>query len=159
MFSQAWNCSTWQALPWSEETTNVLYLTKLAMNQPLSPSMVTKEFSCECPSLMISVLHAVGPVIVMAPVHINVTSVEDDIVLRCSATGFPTPIITWQHNGSLVTEMGRVEINETTSYYQRNSILTIRTAMTNDTGNYSCIASVASYSQISEVVLVLVQGE
>ena len=77
---------------------------------------------------------AVGPVIVMAPVSINVTSVEDDIVLTCSVTGFPTPSITWQHNGSLVTEMGRVEISETTSYYQRNSTLTVRTAMTNNTG-------------------------
>ena len=109
-----------------------------------------------------SVLHAVGPVIVMAPVPINVTSVEDDIVLSCSATGFPTPSITWQHNGSLVTEMGHVEINETMSFYQRNSTLIVRTAMTNDTGNYSCTAtsSLTFYHPVtSEVVLVLVQGE
>ena len=122
--------------------------------------MVTKECSYECPSVMISVLHAVGPVIVMAPVSINVTSMEDDIVLTCSVTGFPTPNITWRHNDSYVTNMGaHGDINETTSYYQRNSTLTIRTAMTNDSGNYSCTANVVSYSQISEMVLVLVQGE
>ena len=124
--------------------------------------MVAKECSCECFLVVISVLHAVGPEIVVAPVSINVTSSEDDLVLSCSATGFPTPSISWQHNNSLVSVMQRVEINETTSFFQINSTLTVRRSMTNDTGNYSCTATspVTFYSPVvSEVVLVLVQGQ
>ena len=124
--------------------------------------MVTK-CCCVNPYVVISVLHVVGPLFVVAPMSINVSHMEDHVVLSCSVTGFPTPSIVWQHNDSLVTETGHVEINETMSFYQRSSTLTVREAMINDTGNYSCkasISSVASYSPVtSEVALVLVQGQ
>ena len=104
---------------------------------------------------------AVGPEIVLDPVPINVTIMEDDITLTCSSTGFPVPTIFWHHNDFAVTPLERVFFSNMSSYYQINSTLTIRTAMFNDTGTYSCTAtsSIASYSPVnSAVVLVLVQS-
>ena len=107
-------------------------------------------------------LSTVRPEVVLDPVSINVTRVEDNIVLSCSATGFPAPTIVWYHNDTAITTMGRVNIASTSSHYQTNSTVTITSAMTNDTGDYYCniTSSVSAFGPVSSsVALVLVQGQ
>ena len=154
-------CSVSQAQLWWEATTGVVLPMQLVVIQSLLDLMVEFGDLCAFVSPFFD-SPAVGPEIVLDPVSVNVTSVEDNITLTCSATGFPAPSITWQHNGTTIVAMGRVENNTiSSSYYQVTSTLTVRMAMTNDTGNYSCTAtsSIGTYSPVnSQVVLVLVQG-
>ena len=100
----------------------------------------------------------VSPLVTGHPQDMNVTISEDTIILTCTATGFPSPIITWFHNdtidtiGSYVT----IAINDytTTSTFMKMS------PMANDSGRYFCRASIDGYDDAnSDVVTVLVQGD
>ena len=104
---------------------------------------------------------------VLDPVSVNVNG-NRNIILSCSATGYPVPTITWHYNGAAITAMTNVEITNTSSYYQVNSTLTVKMPTVNNTGNYSCTATstiaelgtIAEYSPVhSTTALVFVQGQ
>ena len=110
-------------------------------------------------SVLSCFLYTVRPVVVLDPVSINVTRVENNIVLSCSATGFPAPAIVWYHNDTAITTMGRVNITSSSSDYQTNSTITITSSMTNDTGDYYCNATSTVGTVSTSVALALVQGQ
>ena len=86
------------------------------------------------------------PVIYQDPQNTTVNE-NDTVTFNCSATGVPTPIISWykQHTGNtlqLLTAMGSYTISSTTSGDQNvTSMLSITTAMLSDAGWYVCRAS------------------
>ncbi len=101
--------------------------------------------------------------IVVFPEAVNVTSIQDDITLTCNASGFPIPQISWTHNMTEVRDGDdRVSIMEELGSRTLMSTLIVTTAMTNDSGQYECIATslVSTFSKVrSGPVTVLVQGE
>ena len=110
-----------------------------------------------------SLLFTVQPVILVPPVDINVTSIQDDIILTCSASGYPTPSILWTHNATTVSDTdNRTSITEQFGVRSIMSTLTVMTAMTNDSGMYECIVTspVAEFEPVnSGPGTVLVQGK
>lgn len=52
---------------------------------------------------VILLLYTVPPRIVTEPQDIT-TPVDQDIVFRCRAEGYPMPTISWEHNGELVSD-------------------------------------------------------
>ena len=104
---------------------------------------------------------AVAPEIETNPVSMNVTR-NHSITLICSATGYPAPSITWQHNRTTISETSRVCISSTSSYFQITSTLTVTSSMTNDSGRYFCTATsyVTEFNSVNSTeALVLVQGQ
>lgn len=102
------------------------------------------------------------PEVVLSPMSINVTRIEDSIILTCSATGFPAPNIVWYHNDTAVTVVECVMVTTSSARYQTNSSIAITNAVTNDTGDYYCnvTSPVSAFGPInSSVALVLVQGQ
>ena len=111
-------------------------------------------------------LNTVRPEVVLNPVSINVTRIEDSIVLSCSATGFPAPSIIWYHNNTAITPMDRISISISitisSSHFRTSSTITITDSMTNDSGTYYCniTSSISDFGPInSSIALVLVQGQ
>ena len=91
----------------------------------------------------------------------NVTR-NHSITLNCSATGYPAPSITWQHNRTIISEISRVRISNTSSYFQTTSTLTVTSSMTNDSGRYFCTAtsSVTEFDSVNSTeALVLLQSQ
>ena len=96
-----------------------------------------------------------------SPEDINVTIVED-LVLECSADGFPHPSIEWTHNGTVVQRDDRITITEEVSMeVALTSRLSISDTSLNDSGEYKCIAmSTAAFPDVnSTIALVLIQGQ
>lgn len=92
------------------------------------------------------------------PRDVNVTIIEGAIVLTCTATGFPSPTITWFHNNTL-NVIGSYA-TESANVYTTKSIFTRLSPMTNDSGRYFCSAAIDGYDDVhSDIVMVLVQGE
>ena len=107
---------------------------------------------------------AVGPVILVDPLSVNVSIEVDNITLNCTARGFPIPTISWMHNGTLLTSMDANEVLIVTMDTQMlrtvGSTLVIYSALANNTGDYVCIASSPFYSNVtSTTARVLVQGK
>lgn len=114
--------------------------------------------------------YIVGPRIVEQPQAINVTIDIEDIMLSCTATGFPLPTISWLHNDTVVSVDGESVTIESIPFTENplvspsdfgriTSILTIYNATTNDTGLYKCVADNGIPGPAeSEEALVLVQG-
>ncbi len=76
------------------------------------------------------------------PVAVNVTSIQDTIMLTCNASRFPIPQILWTHNMTEVRKGDdRVSIVGEPGSRTLMSTLTVATAMTNDSGQYECIAT------------------
>ena len=101
------------------------------------------------------------PVISVPPEDKNVTSTED-LVLVCTATGFPVPDIIWIHNGSVVDAAGSDQINITEESMERQlmSNLTVTNTTFNNSGDYVCNANSSEFDPVaSGPVLVLVQGQ
>ena len=89
----------------------------------------------------------------------NVTVFEDSVVLTCTAVGFPSPTITWFHNGSLEVNNSSY-ITEDVNYYTTRSTYSKLRAESDDTGEYFCVAALEGYDNVnSNTVIVLVQGE
>ena len=74
---------------------------------------------------------------------------ENPISFECSATGIPSPMITWYRNGTLISEDtdSRISINESipvqldsSLLYLLNETLTINSTTDTDTDLYSCTA-------------------
>ena len=89
----------------------------------------------------------------------NVTTMED-IILTCTASGYPTPSISWTHNGTAVNE-STSQINITTQNGDRvaMSTLIVTGALINDSGEYECFATSPIGNVNSGPVTVLVQGK
>ena len=103
----------------------------------------------------------VGPEISVPPVEENVTTTED-LVLICSATGFPVPDITWRHNQTGLDVMNRDDINVTEVVSDRDlmSTLCVTNTSVNASGLYACDASSSNFAPaMSDAVLVLIQGK
>ena len=91
----------------------------------------------------------------------NVTSTED-LVLVCTATGFPVPDIVWIHNGTVVdaAESDQTSITEVSMERQLMSTLTVTNTIFNNSGDYVCNATSSEFDPvISDPVLVLIQGQ
>ncbi len=97
------------------------------------------------------------------PEAVNVTSIQDTIMLICNASGFPIPEISWTHNMTEVRDGDdRVSIMGELGSRTLMSTLTVTTAMTNDSGQYECIATspISTFSKVrSGPVTIIVQGE
>lgn len=92
------------------------------------------------------------------PQAVNVTIFEDIIILTCTATGFPSPVITWFHNDTLDTtgSFSSFALN----YFTTMSTFVKFSPMSNDSGGYFCRAAVNGYDDASsDTVTVLVQGD
>ena len=91
----------------------------------------------------------------------NVATMED-IILTCTASGYPAPSISWTHNGTTINE-SISQINITTQNGESVSIstLTVTGALINDSGEYECFATspIGNFQIVnSGPVTVLVQG-
>ncbi len=111
---------------------------------------------------LLCAIFTVAPMILVFPVAVNVTRIQDNISLTCNASGFLVPQIMWTHNMTGVNDSNdRVSIVEDPGQRSLLSTLTITRAMTNDSGQYECIVTspVATYDQVlSGPVTILVQG-
>ncbi|XP_068166004.1 hemicentin-1 [Antennarius striatus] len=58
----------------------------------------------------------------------------EDIRLVCSASGAPPPQIFWSHGNMFLTNRPRLSLNQ-------DGVLTIRAALPEDAGNYTCLAA------------------
>ena len=100
----------------------------------------------------------VSPLVTGHPQDMNVTIFEDTIILTCTATGFPSPTITWFHNGTLDI-LGSYTTVAVNVYTTRSTFMKL-SPMTNDSGGYFCRAAVNGYDNAnSDVAIVLVQGD
>ncbi|XP_055017752.1 hemicentin-1 [Boleophthalmus pectinirostris] len=77
----------------------------------------------------------------------QVFSRGDDIRLVCSASGSPPPQLFWSHGNIFLSNRPRLNIN-------KNGVLTIRGALPEDAGNYSCVATNEAGSSSHSVLLV-----
>jgi len=103
----------------------------------------------------------VVPVISVPPEDENVTSTED-LVLVCTATGFPVPGIIWIHNGTVVdaAESAQTSITVVPMERQLMSTLTVTNTIFNNSGDYVCNATSSEFDPVtSGPVLVLIQGQ
>ena len=98
------------------------------------------------------------PVFIEQPVDMNITRTED-LILVCTAEGFPLPTIVWLFNGT------EVDSNVTTSIsmggYINSVTITISNTTFSDSGDYMCIANSSVYPDVisSDVADVLIQGK
>ena len=115
----------------------------------------------------------VAPEISEHPVALNVT-ISRSFSLSCGANGVPIPEILWLLNGTEVDLLNTtlfagsgsgslipIEVTETYGERSISSILAVSMAMTNDSGNYSCliVSPVAEFPPITtDPARVLVQG-
>ena len=105
---------------------------------------------------------AVVPLILIPPNDLNVTAAES-FSLVCSASGYPTPSISWSHNGTAVNGNDGlwIIIVQENSNGSSLSTLSISTAAAKTSGEYTCIVSspVSDFQTVSSrPVTVLVQG-
>ena len=110
----------------------------------------------ECASIPIL---TVAPRIEVPPMAMNVTTTED-IILTCTASGYPIPSISWTHNDTAVNESISISITEQDRVTM--STLTVIGAVVNDSGQYECFATspIGNFTvERSGPVTVLVQGK
>lgn len=86
---------------------------------------------------------------VKPPVKVFV-SPGNTLILNCSATADPDPVISWKREGAQLPA-GRTQ--------QINGALVIRGSQTNDTGNYICVATSAGVSGVESVTSIEVTGK
>ena len=102
-------------------------------------------------------MFTVAPFIEVPPMAMNVTTLED-IILTCTASGYPAPSISWTHNGTTIDE----SITEQNEERMVMSTLIVTGALTNDSGEYLCFATspIDSFEIVnSGPVTVLAQGK
>ena len=101
----------------------------------------------------------VAPVISEAPEDTNVT-ITEELVLECTASGFPVPVVSWIHNGTVIDPEESDQIVITQNLLSRQSLSSLRVTSTtlNHSGDYICSAvSTGFNASTSQSVLVLVQ--
>ncbi|XP_061624718.1 hemicentin-1 isoform X2 [Phyllopteryx taeniolatus] len=108
-----------------------------------------------------------GPSVVLHP-QSQVFSRGDEIRLVCSASGSPPPLLFWSHGNTFLANRPRLSLHQ-------NGDLTIKGAIPEDAGNYTCLASnvagtasqsaVLTYAEVpiikvvQQVLLVAVGGD
>lgn len=76
----------------------------------------------------------------------------DELVLKCSVSGFPTPKVTWLKDGIKLHFSSRYR---TTVDVDGNCELVVRSPVVGDSGNYTCVAQNASMKdEISAYIIV-----
>ena len=86
-------------------------------------------------------LSAEHPIIIKPPVNQVAERLGENITFTCSARGFPCPTISWEHNMEPVPGDYAVVTNNC-SNDTVTSMLTVRDVNSNDSGTFSCIATV-----------------
>ncbi|XP_061842088.1 hemicentin-1 [Nerophis lumbriciformis] len=74
-----------------------------------------------------------APSVVVHPQN-QVFSRGDEIRLVCSASGSPPPVLFWSHGNMFLANRPRMSLHQ-------QGVLTIREALPEDAGNYTCLAS------------------
>ena len=101
----------------------------------------------------------VGPTFNIHPVNTNVSK-NSDLVLICTASGIPLPIISWTFNSSFESEATLSTSESIISYGTIQSQLYIDDIELFDSGNYQCQASIPEYSPIlSNIASISVIGK
>ena len=105
-------------------------------------------------------LFTVTPTILVSPSPLNVTHLEEAIILTCNASGFPVPTVSWSHNGTDVTANTRLNIETQDDDRSVLSIINIAAVNVteNDSGEYICTASSSVGDAVSNLALVIIQG-
>ena len=118
-----------------------------------------------CAPMCVVSLSIVFPAILVPPLSLNVTFMENSIFLSCQASGFPVPTISWLHNGTDISITADPRLSIVTQERERSilSILEVNAlnVNVNDSGEYVCSAS-SSITEfldvLSDPVIVLVRG-
>ena len=98
------------------------------------------------------------PVFTDEPADMNVTRTEE-LVLNCSANGFPRPEILWLHSGTALENTCGIIITETFSEVDITSTLSVMSTSFEYSGNYTCLARSTVFDDVvSRQALVLIQG-
>ena len=109
---------------------------------PNLSDMNTLRFTAMVYSMHSFFIHTVPPSIITPPMQrvIAVVGNEQDTTFVCQATGFPTPQISWLHNGQNISQTTdeRFQVGITEAGGSRLSITQLRG---NDSGSIKCIAS------------------
>ena len=82
------------------------------------------------------------PVFTVKPPGKVFAATGDTLILNCSATGDPRPVISWKRQGA-VLPFGRS--------HRRNDALILRDLKKEDAGNYTCVATSAEVSAIEAI--------
>lgn len=109
-----------------------------------------------------SIFHvSVAPVVNEHPANTNVT-VTGQLQLMCSFMGFPPPMITWYHNGSMLYPNERILIleNDTESRTTQGLMSVIYTTYA-DSGEYMCSGTnnASAGAVFTTPAWILVQGK
>ncbi len=84
---------------------------------------------------------------------------KENITLSCNASGFPSPRIVWNYNGSLLMNDRFDVVTVELDSYRVQSSLSVIFANVSDSGLYTCTAiSNVDNSNISEDATLIVQG-
>ena len=108
-------------------------------------------------SVFVCVLFLVRPVATIDPKSTTNVNIGKSVIFTCKVYGFPKPQISWRKNGQ---EMGN-NSRYTTNVYGNGpnliwySNLEIKTAVRNDTANYSCFLRNAAGTDIDGISLVV----
>ena len=92
-----------------------------------------------------------------------VTNETNPVTFQCTATGVPTPSITWYRNGTILLPSKDSHITIfikqlfSSGLYQVIQSLTINTTTDHDSGNYSCMGNNTVSSDTATFELI-VQG-
>ena len=81
------------------------------------------------------------PNVTVTPEQIIINSTVSSVKFTCYVFGIPSPLVTWIKNrtGEVLTDVGSIDIDETSTYSSRTSILTISIQGDPDESNYTCI--------------------
>ena len=81
--------------------------------------------------------------------------------LRCAATGFPLPQVTWYLNGSLLLNSSQVAISTDVADLIVTVTVDMSSATSNNSGNYSCRVEspLQQYRAVTRYDAVFVQGK
>ena len=74
--------------------------------------------------------------------------------LRCVATGYPMPQVTWLHDGIVLPSDTRVNWNQNVTDQEVESVVYMSLVTEEDSGNYTCRVTVPGYQTISQSELV-----
>lgn len=87
-----------------------------------------------------------------SPIRDAYVDAADELVLKCSVSGFPTPKVTWLKDGIKLHFSSRYR---TTVDADGNCQLVVHSPVVGDSGNYTCVAENASMKdEISAYIIV-----
>ena len=99
---------------------------------------------------MCVLLYVAAPQLLTSPESVDVLN-GTTALLQCSVSGYPSPSVSWFHNGDMVIMDSRRTIHA-------NGSLIIWSVMLSDMGMYYCVAENELGSEQSDMVLFMVDG-